>query len=160
MRYLYVLFTLGLVIAGWTKIHNLKSQKLQLEARLESKTQEYLKIYSDCEAIQTKILKEEESNEQKEEDIRTIWQLVFNLDSATYEMAKEAGVGGEYKKYVVVDKVDELATTLASTPTNRGKIQKCEEFIFEVRREIGTTGIAENAIEYAKYLIRVFKERK
>lgn len=159
-QYLYIIFCLGLVLVGWTRINELQTQKLQLEVKMESKIQEYQKIYADCEDTQNKIIQKEESNTRKEEEIRTIWQLVFNWNSVTLEMANEVGVGGEYKKYILIDMMDDLATSLASTPTNRGKIQKCEDFIEEVRSTIGTTGIAQNAIEYGKYLVRVFSERK
>lgn len=160
LQYLYIIFCLVLVLVGWKKINELQTQKLQLEAKLESKIQEYQKIYADCEDTQNKIIQKEENNIRKEEEIRTICQLVSNWNSVTFEMANEVGVGGEYEKYILIDMIDDLATSLASTQTNRGKVQKCEDFIEEVQSTIGITGIAENAIKYARYLAQVFSERK
>lgn len=157
---LYLIVCLALIITGWTKINKLQEQKIQLESKLQSMTQQYRIVYEECVETKNRIIEKERKNIQKEEEISVIWNVVFNWNSVTYEEASEVEVGFEYKKHILIDMLNDFANSLSSTPTNREKIQKCEHFIDDVRSMIGTTGIAENAISYGRYLIRVFSARK
>ena len=159
-RKAWIICYLAIMLVGFMYLASVYSMKEQVKSEWQRWKNKYEQDKARYEQLIEINATKEGDNKQKEEQIRAIWTAVSTWGTVTYEESTEVGAGSEYAKCVLAEMLDDLASSLASTPSNRGKIQLCEKFIDEIESSIGTKGVGQNAIKYAEYLIRVFKERK
>ena len=159
-RKIWVICFVAMIIVGLAYLASVSSRKTKVENEWRYWTSKYQSDKQRYESLVQSNSSQEGKNTEKEEQIRGIWQVVSNWGTVSYEEAVEVGASGEFAKYALAEKLDDLALDLVSTSSDKVKIQKCQEFIKDVTETIGKEGLGHQAIEYANYLIRVFKDRK
>ena len=159
-RKAWIICFVAMVITGLVYLANVHNQRAQVEAEWRYWTSVYQEEKQRYESLVQSNTAQEGKNRELEVQTRGIYQAVSNWENVTYEHAMEVGAGAEYVKYILAEKLDGLANKLASTSNNKMLIKECQNFITDIKDSIGEECFGHNAIEYAGYLIKVFKDRK
>ena len=160
MREAWAIVLVLVFIAGGVYLAEISSQRAQVQTEWNYWMGVYKADQNRYESLIQSNASHEGKNKEREEEIRGIWNLVSNWGTTTYEDATALGASAEFAKYALAEKLDDLALDLVGTSSDKMKIQKCQEFIKDVTETIGKEGLGHQAIEFANYLIRVFKDRK
>ena len=105
--------------------------------------------------------KQLETTTEKEEEALNFWELCTNIDTISWEEAKEADIKSEYIQTRVANLVDKLGYSMSGAVKYKDKREEIQSFmnvIDELQKETGCKDIAlSDAKRYGEYLLKIFR---